>query len=520
MKYLLKNSILSLFVAISILFLVLFFSEVTLAAPLFPDLTEMIYENDISQEMVLQNSLKGNISGNELRYVNLSSFPEKPLNDNLRTGEFNGGDYIEVLSDSNIDSKKEEYFYKWSVEASGDNTNNPKNGYWIDITDFFDKKSPVSGYGISKFSFKLDLKKDSLRQIYGDFGGSEYYIRVKLDVSKRVDENNDSESKKSYLIIKFSDSFDLLQCSPAKLELGGKLFFDEKNIACSEKIDLNACRIIENEIISLRINDPENRYSNFQWYLNGNELKCNPSISVICDVGGLDYDTTFFPVVGSPGDVINISVSMDDLKSGEKKVVKRDFLIVNPEINILNINELENSDNKNIGLILGESNSNNLGNTTFVEKNGVVDLMIETVPKWIKSKVSLMWKVDGVGENRYSSDDRINFKVGRDPGIVHNVEIEGLFLQSPDLRKVLFDVWGVKEVDSAGKRIKSSIEVKVVDNLDIQKGLSNVSKNTPFFIQKKLKNIYESGFFLLKLTIISAIMILFPAIFLMIFPKK
>lgn len=471
------------------------------------------------EDIDLNDCLEENLidpSGGNIGTLNmgLAFDPQNPLNDPDSSATFSRGDVVRISATINEAVNKSDFYYKWTIEASGDNTATPANDLWKDITSSFSSKSYTEGIGLSKINFRLDLSNSDLRNIFGSSNSDAYYIRVKANVAEGTDSKTDSKSGKGSVIIKFSNIGD--EIVPYKVNVsGGKLGLASPicNISSEER---SVCYVLENEIIGITIPDIDGNLSQFKWKLNGVDLTCNSSMSSDCSNSGFT-DTTFFPVTGSVGDVLEVTAEVKENETGLTKQIKRLFKIIEPAVVIKTKNE-QIAWNKKLGLFKNTDGSilQDVSTKIFqTSSNETASFVAYFYPTWISSDASIRWSVNGSVRDQNNDDENLDLYIDQPAGSIYNLDVKASYLNSNEIRKALADYWGISQSNSGEKDLAYSAQIEVMQNEFIA---ISPFKNPKLFMANLFSNLPEKAMFLVKLAITVIMLLLVIGIIFSVMP--
>ena len=448
--------------------------------------------NDCLEDNLVDPTEGGQATNLELT---VTSSPQDVINDISTRGD---GDMLEVTATVNNGSQGiQGIFYEWRAELSSDGTANPPS--WINITSELNSLpanrkliSQIRGNGVNTVNLNMNMQSTDT------FGGRLFptylassigYLRFRVETIENFGSSGASRRGRSNTIVKFNASQDRILAhtvnvagSPAKVSLNAANEIctgivnagDPPEYQVSQRLDGKLCRVIRNEIIGLQV--PGGDLSNFSWSINGQPLVCNSRVSATNCFDDRQGNINFFPIIGSVGDVFNISVTanrLDPTVSTEKAVtITRSFKIVEPAVNIIS-NDQANSWAKTLGQYI---DTKGVGYTEF-SKNTLVTYETNSValralftPDFLSTqlppKVERAWTLDRV-ETGDGSTNIISFPASKLGVAVYNVGLSAVYRPSTEVRRAMTDIWGISALDTTEVYFNSNIQVEQPDTSGI-----------------------------------------------------
>lgn len=439
-------------------------------------------QSDGSSKEVLRNLIDPTLGGQGTNLdVSVTAAPDNPQNDTTPTED---GDIIEVSAFVNNAAKTlAETYFDWSVSlAPGGRPS--QNVPWTNITSslnrFSDGRkllSPVQGNAVNTLRLQLNFKNND------QFGGQTFesgflnggvgYLRFDVRAAENFKSSGVNPNRKgsSSVIVKFFSTGEHILAKKVLVEEDNpvRLRIDQAGEICSgstsatdptsqalARIDTKVCRVLKNEIIGLEIPNQSAALSNFNWTLNGKPLICNTKVSRQC-FDDRQGNVAFFPVIGSTGDIItlNLTANKVDARTSTEKVVtlSRSFKIVEPEAAIVSSDE-SIAWPKVLGQYEDASGQafTEMSKATLVALSGsTVGVKEALVPEFLSSRTSpeleRAWTVDGIPVGS-GNDTGILFTANKPDGSIYNIQLELAYRPNPDIRRALYDIWGVSVLDA------------------------------------------------------------------------
>jgi len=376
--------------------------------------------------------------------VELSYYPEVPMNDS--SGE--SGESLSIKANV-LNAQNTDYLtYEWQLYEN-DQPNPDSWGSPILKSRLKDEKvyeETLQGLGLD--TLKLDLR----------FKKPKKYLRAKVTVTENVSRGTKREGRNDVVIPIQSISerirvFNTDVSSDLELSLGNI----EK---CQNGMDTVICPISKNEIIGLKINNQDDKgkaiFSDFQWTVNGELLK--PSV-----YGGEETtsksNTVFFPALKNPGATYDITLTATNQETGEKLNLTKTFEVVDPEINIIPLDEKTCKP-----ILLGHYVD--LDNNLWPDYSENEFLALTGYP--IKLSVSgavsssgYSWAVDGESKSFTDTTETLTIPPKEDTQ-TYRVTVSTLYTQNNNTKKALNKYWKVPLAGFYEKTLGDTVDITMV----------------------------------------------------------
>lgn len=423
--------------------------------------------------------------------LQMVSSPENPVNDET---EDQGGDVLTVQAIVDNGQKgSTEQFFDWRVEISNNPQFNNAIGRVADITEDLVNAgllSQAKGPGLDAVDISLNIKRNMRlagRSLTEYLSGEQGYLRV----SSRVSENFASgivRKGRTDTIVNFTSTRNKIIAYKAKPVLVGNKMQVElpgtDGIICQDaRIDRAICRVIQNEVIGLKIDAAG--LTNFQWSINDTPLPCSSNtVSPSC-AANTQNEVNFFPVSGGVGSSYTVSVTANDIESGKTVSLSRLFQVVDPTVAIVS-GDPATVTPKFLGQyrdIRGEESGcpeglcNNYSKSVFQGQSGeTLKLKTLFIPSFLSKSSEIEWEVNGNSVTTSNPNEVTVDAANASPGQVVNVTVRGVTLQDNDTRRALIDTWGISQLDSGEERFESSVQIEMVENSGSNQGIAGVRK--------------------------------------------
>jgi hypothetical protein len=489
--------------------------------------------------------------------VKLSYSPDNPINGQPDSnGNVTRGDLV-ILRTSLEDSNRNEseLYYKYTIYGASevkdsadqpgvgappsiDSYTTPGNG-WHDVTSDLAKSSNITsspsaayfeGIGLSSVKFRLNEA----------VAGRKYLLAV-VEVFEG-NRTNELNAGSSGAIITLNNSGANLQVNLASSSNGNTLGNGEQ--ICVNNAS-GMCEVIPGQVIQVKAGNTSSggiNMQNYQWTLNGKTINCSNAMGTGCgNASGTEQGgTIYFPVNGSPGDVITLTMNANDINpnnndyvagnnTGLATNITKQFIVVEPTVKI------QADGTSAWSAILGQyyPDSNDPNACTRREETGTgpretnvcvntsqsvfgtnagssVTLKAEYSPLWLDDLVTsnpdmfdIRWVVDG--QEVAGSAKSVTFTAGAD-GAVHNVSVSVMFKQDVGTRQAAAKFGS----SSAEQYFSDSVQVDVFGGSAMSQAgprkyfaslISNIPSQTVFMIRIALtifviilvSNILSSG---------------------------
>jgi len=409
--------------------------------------------------------------------VSVSASASEAIND---PGDDKSGDSLSIQSViSNAGKGLSNILFKWKVNiatSSSGFSGNPQ-----DITEDLQKLGLLSnskGNALNTISLKLDIPRVKMDGYIGQ-GNDTAYLRFRLDAEESFPDGGVRKGN-SDVIVKILSTEKKIKASKVFLvEADGQekiSDLDTDHLICNgDPSERTICRVIKNEIIGLKVDDPS--LSNFSWTINNAPLVCNSRVSTLCR-DDQQTNVNFFPVTGNVGDTYTVVVTANDTGSGRSVTLTRAFNIVEPKVviksadtNVLwpkylgKYKDIANLTKPDGTPTCPDGYCDDYSESVFQAYDGKeVTLDMETIPGFLKISPSMKteWTVNNVSSGSVSP---ITISVDQLTAQIYKVDLFAQYTQGDDVRKALLDIWGISPFDSPEIKFSSSLQIEVQDAL-------------------------------------------------------
>jgi hypothetical protein len=454
--------------------------------------------------------------------VSVSATPDEPLND--ESGDESGDTVTASGVVSNGDQNTTNTLYEWNVEISNNIQFSSSIGPTANITSDLRNLGLIGstkGNALDTFSVKLDIPRSNSvggrplsSYLVSDIG----YLRLSLRATENF-ESGTARKGKSDVIIKFISTGRKIVAHQVEPRLAGdamQVSLNQAGVICNDDaLDRSLCRVIKNEIIGLSVDDTG--LSNFQWSINNDPLICTRSkVSPDC-VDGEQGPINFFPVNGEVGDTYTVNLTANDITSGKTVTLSRSFRVVEPGINIVSTDEALVWP-KFLGQyrdITGSASGcpgglcDDYSQTTMQTVAGnTVELEAKFIPSFLASIAEREWYIDNAitGE---TTPNRISYTAPLEIGAVSAVKIIARVNQSDEIRRALYDIWGISPLST------SEIVFSKDTQIEIQDAAAITQAKGPMKYFAAIVNYVPASIVFAFRVFMSSVLILFATAFLM-----
>lgn len=433
--------------------------------------------------------------------VNVSATPENPIND---PGTDKSGDTVMVqASVDNAAKDLSNLYFEWKVIISPDISFNSATSR--DITNDMRAAgllSNVKGNALDSINLKLNIPGTDMKKYIGT--ATTGYLKFQATAKENFSSSGPGSVRtgKSDVIVKFVSTNNMISAYKVKSVQG----VDSMQVALSDSskpyicdtdsVEKVACPVIKNQIIGLKMkNTTGDNLTNFTWTINGAPLLCTARVSERCSLYGekiatdpkatppatdkkidsqAQSDTNFFPATGNPGDTYTVTMTANNVSTGEVVTLTRTFNIVDPKV-FINSPVPSLVWPKFLGQYKDISGStapickdglcDDLSETTFQTYSGsTISLKANFIPTFLDDSALTKkeWSLDG---NTITEDTPgiIKFLVDKAVPGIYTVNLLAQTVQPDGIRRALADIWGVTAFDSPEINYSSSIQVEVQD---------------------------------------------------------
>lgn len=459
--------------------------------------------------------------------VTVSATPDNPLNDETTD---KGGDTLTAqASIANPQGNLSTIFFDWDVDISdnaqfrsGDGADTANATADLQALNLL---GSVAGNALNSISVKMDIARTTSiggKPLSAYLDGGIGYLRFKVRATENFSPGFTRKGR-SDVIVKFTSSGKKISAyKNVRVTLGGAASQTKVSLAGAEVIcnndvlDRAACRVVQNEIIGLKID--KSGLSNFKWSINGSPLTCSRT-NVSNDCADEPNEVNFFPVVGNIGDAYTVSVMANDVVTGNVVTLSRLFHIVQPSI-VLESLDKNSAWPKYLGRykdITGQAVVNCPGgwcndySTSMFEgfSGSTFTFGAKFIPGFLGGSASTReWRVDGELINE-SVANEIGFSADKPASGVYTINLIAEILQSDDTRRALLDIWGVSPFESTEINLATTAQV-VLQDPGIVKGPFQGERK---YLAALISYIPASVLFTFRI-LLSAILVLFTTHFL------
>jgi hypothetical protein len=409
--------------------------------------------------------------------VAVTATPDNPLNDSSSPSDKSGDIVVALASVSNAQHNVTDMLFEWTVEIGDSIANFDSNK--LDITNVLRAAGLLGntkGNALASIRVKLDIPSSlnlgGGKKIADYLNGGIGYLRFKSAVTESF--SGDAVRKgKSDVIVKFTSIGKKISAYKAGTEL---VLGTEKatlsgatQICDSDALDRAACRVIKNEIIGLKIDD--DNLSNFYWTVNGAPLTCSKKVSHDCS-DSEQNNKNFFPVVGNPGDTYTVTVTGSDVNTGNALTLSRTFGVVAPKVTIKSLDTNvwprflgQYKDITGNATACPDGLCNDYSTSMFEAFPGsVLGFSAEFIPGFLANTAAKEWSLDGesIVENA-DVPGTISFTADKPTGGIYAIGLTAQVRQSDEMRRALFDIWGISPFESPEINFSVSNQVQLQD---------------------------------------------------------
>lgn len=442
--------------------------------------------------------------------LRLSYSPKNPINNPEKPTELTVSAYVLSRNNDSNDVK-----YTWRVYGS---TEEKEPEDWDEILkkDLVDA-SPMSGYGLEKFKFKLAFADKDLR-----------FIRVKLNIKEITRIGNTNERDEDIVIPINYISNEISAYAVSAIDDGILNFNDP---ICIDVTDGSPCVVIKNEIIGLEL--PASKFTDITWNLDEEALSYHK-----CPLEDCDSNRAVFPILKDEKEIYKIEASATAKNTGKRVTLSREFVVAEPSAFI------ESTDKKTCApILLGyfkDLDDNLTPDYSTTDFEAIAGSTVKLSPNFkIQNINDISWIVDATQitketAGRYglsldgkdygvviNDDGSISFPSDPQVGYSFNVTFSTNYAPNKATKKALNRYWGIGLNDFYEKQIDKTINITVVSSLESASTTESLSENKKNnTLAALLASAPSQLIFLVKIVLISFVL-LFSSFFLFsLFPKK
>lgn len=405
--------------------------------------------------------------------ISLSYTPENPINDSSGANE---GDELSIRA-AVMGSQEHTYLkYAWEIYTADEM--NP--GDWGPplLKSALPGIGQTAGIGLDTLKFKLNFADPVPK-----------FLKAKVAVSENVAEGITNEGR-SEIIIPLNSSASKIHVFSTIVSPGMTLALDQQE-RCDSGLDRALCPIVQNEIVGVQLDNPNNTFTNFIWSVNGDSV--NPinypgggsCLSGECDPAtGANTNIAFFPVLQEKGRRYNVSVTADNV-DGKKVTVTKTFEVADPEIKIIS-GDINTTRPVLLGNYVDLDNRSwpDYSDTNFQAVSGsTISLMPILNNPFVKNFV---WYIDGVpmtadnlsifGATVNPDSGALAFPANKRLNEIYNVAIQALYVQDNSTKKFLNQTQNVRLDEFYESTISDSVEIQMVSSIN---GVSGAQASAP-----------------------------------------
>jgi hypothetical protein len=444
--------------------------------------------NDCLEQNLVDPTEGGQATNLKLQMI---TGPENPAND--ETGD-QGGDIItaQAIVDNGQKGLNEQLF-EWRIEVSNNIQFNNSLGTVADITDDLLEKGLVKrtkGNALNTIEVELNIPRNATlagrafsEYLVGDAG----YLRISARVSENYSSGSVRKGRTDAIIPFTSTRTKIIAYKASPVLVGNKMRVElpgNEGIVCQDsRIDRSICRVLQSEIIGLRI-DGEG-LSNFSWTINRAGLICtSDTISADC-AAAEQNEINFFPVSGAVGSSYSVTVTANDVNTGKTITASRLFQVVDPEVAIMSADDQttfpkflgQYKDLRgDIGGCPGGICETYSGKVLQGMSGEILKLKAVFIPTFLGNASQTEWEVNNSSVTESTPNNITIDATGALPGRVVNVTLRGLTVQDDNVRRALVDTWGISQLSSVEQRFEESIQVEIVPGANDSVAAAGVGK--------------------------------------------
>jgi hypothetical protein len=435
--------------------------------------------------------------------VTLSATPEQPKND--PTGD---GDEVTVAAAMKNSANTHNLFYDWRVEKSLDGASAPSSmTNWKDITTDMQNEpntfteADQKGFDKKNFKFKLNLSNAFLENNGSKNSDNIFYLRIRARVGEK--EGVNSQNGEGTIVLKVYKITNSIKAYSVTADNEGKLKASS-NMICTDILDKKVCSVTKNEIIALEIpnTDGSNALENFAWKVNGESVSCKAAMSADCEVGG---NLLFIATTGNEGEAINVEAIAVNKNKNEHITLNKNFKIIAPQVKI-DSSDIASAWPKIKGYFkeLDGTKTPDYSSTNYQSFSGnTISLKAAFYPSWKEAQADYVWYLDGEMIADSQNNKEISFPADKEIGENYAVELKvsykpGATDQLNNLRKALYNSWGVSFMDSVEQEDQANIQISIVQN-DVPDDEAAMGKTTFPWAANILSHIPEQILFSIRI---------------------
>ena len=413
--------------------------------------------------------------------ITVSSMPENPVAQIVDTSNANPqGDTVNVqavTTDSTSDPST--IWYQWDVRVSKDGTfatNFDDANQWEELTtdaDFQKLLSKVEGNGVKSLNMTLNLPasfKTNHPGVFNDKTGAGYFL-VKVTARENFQQDTGRGGRAS-TVIKVTLAGNQIRVYTVKTaDTSGVTRVGIGSEICINGVSQAVCKVLPNQIIGLTVPKDFTYYDSYQWTINSKTLECDTSISTECK-DNVQSAEAFFPVLGATGEQYVVSLTATNSQSGDAVTLSRNFIIVEPQVDIepVTANDSKTVWQKLLGYYQGVDGSQlpDYSDSVYETNTGqTITLQPIFNASNLQGNAQMAWLVDGATPDGIDATTGVlAFQAAKPAGQEYSVQLKGIYYQPQEIRKALYDIWGVSPNTSVESSFEKSIQVEIGVNED------------------------------------------------------
>jgi hypothetical protein len=382
--------------------------------------------------------------------------------------------------------------FEWQVELSDNPQFNSSLGTVADVTQSLQDLgllSQIRGNALNTLQVSLNIPRDASvagRSFSNYLNGATGYMRISVRVAENFSANSVRKGRTNALVQFTSTRNKITAYKAEPILVSDKMRVQipsSGGVICQDAVlDRAICRILQNEIIGMRI-DGEG-LANFHWTINNEPLACGHNVSPDC-LDSESNEVNFFPASGSRGSSYTVSVTATDIQTGKTLTLSRLFQVVDPQIAVVSADQATTFP-KFLGEYLDVRGSASdclegiCSNYSDSVLQGYAGTQLKVrplfIPSFLRNVSQIEWEVNGQTVTP-NADNELTIDASNISGErVVNVAVRGLTVEPNEVRRALIDTWGISQLDSAEARFEKNVQIEIVNKEGQQTALSGVQK--------------------------------------------
>ncbi|MFZ2187353.1 MAG: hypothetical protein WAV46_01870 [Candidatus Moraniibacteriota bacterium] len=415
--------------------------------------------------------------------VSVTASPSNLVND---PGNDKSGDTVAAQATvANAAQGLADVLFEWTVQISNNiGFSNAGANRTVDVTNYLRANGllgGITGNALDSIKVKLDIPDAKIQDLLGSDADTGY-VRFRVTATENFS-NGVMRKGKSDVIVKFVSTNQIITAKKVDANLADgtmKVSLSGTNICNTDPLERSVCRVIKNEIVGLKVDDPN--LSNFNWTINGVPLVCTARVSSDCGVGAVDAVAqsriNYFPVTGDSGDTYTVTVTANNIVSGKTVTLTRAFNIVDPKVLIKSVDgtawpkflgqykDISGSVNPVTGLPTCPNGlCDDLSESIFQANSGsTLGFQATFIPGFLGLLATKEWSVDGA-EVTEGAGGAMSFLADKPAPGVYAIQLLAQVVQPDSIRRALLDIWGITVFESPEINFSVSKQVEVVEPL-------------------------------------------------------